>query len=136
MNKLIQQILMDKLTQQIIKFVFVGGTSTLLDMGLLYVFTEYVNMHYLIAGTLSFVIATFYNYYLSMKFVFASKFDKGQRGKEFSLFFILSLISLILTIALLALFVDVMHLRVMVAKVVVGVFVMIFSFVTRKIFFE
>lgn len=127
---------MNKLTQQIIKFVFVGGTSTVLDMVLLYLLNYHLGIHHLVAATLSFVIATFYNYYMSMKFVFSSKFDESQRGKEFSLFFILSLVSLILTIVMMAIFVDMMHLDVMVSKVIVGVFVMIFSFVTRKMFFE
>lgn len=127
---------MNKLTQQIIKFVFVGGTSTVLDMVLLYLLNYHLGVHHLVAATLSFVLATFYNYYMSMKFVFSSKFDESQRGKEFSLFFILSLVSLILTIVLMAVFVDMMHLDVMVSKVIVGVFVMIFSFVTRKMFFE
>lgn len=75
-----------KLQAQIMKFVFVGGTATLLDMGILYVLNQYFGVYHLIAATIAFVVATFYNYYLSMKFVFQSKFGNEDRHKEFIAF--------------------------------------------------
>lgn len=125
-----------KLQAQIMKFVFVGGTATLLDMGILYVLNKYFGVYHLIAATIAFVVATFYNYYLSMKFVFQSKFGNEDRHKEFIAFFVLSLCGLGITILGMYLMVDIMNLPVMLAKILVGVIVMTFNFVSRKIYFE
>lgn len=125
-----------KLQAQIMKFVFVGGTATLLDMGILFVLNQYLGVYHLIAATIAFVIATFYNYYLSMKFVFKSKFGKEARHKEFIAFFVLSLCGLGITILGMFIMVDLSHLPVMLAKILVGVIVMTFNFVSRKIYFE
>lgn len=127
---------MSALLKQVIKFVFVGGTATLLDMGILYLFNTHLGMYHLYAGTIAFVVATFYNYYMSMKFVFSSKFDKEARHKEFVAFFVLSLVGLIITLTGLYIFKDLMGIPVMISKVLVGVVVMIFNFISRKIYFE
>lgn len=127
---------MRDITAQIIKFVFVGGTATLLDFVILYYMHYQMGMNHFTAATFAFTIATFYNYYMSMKYVFKSKFDESTRHKEIIAFFVLSIIGLLITLAGLAVFVDWMRMDVMIAKVLVGVLVMIFNFVTRKIYFE
>lgn len=125
-----------KLQTQILKFIFVGGTATLLDMVILYVLNHHLHIYHLIAATIAFVVATFYNYYMSMTFVFTSKFDGGNRHKEFIAFFILSLCGLGITLLGMYIFVDLIHIDVMISKVLVGVVVMTFNFVSRKIYFE
>ncbi|MBG9980880.1 GtrA family protein [Facklamia sp. DSM 111018] len=127
---------MKRILAQVIRFVFVGGTATLLDMVILYVLNYHLNINHMIAATIAFVIATFYNYYMSMKFVFKSKFGNEERHKEFIAFFILSVAGLLITLLGLAIFVDWMHLEVMLSKVLVGIVVMAFNFITRKIYFE
>ncbi|EKB54616.1 GtrA family protein [Facklamia hominis] len=127
---------MNNLMKQIFRFVLVGGTATLLDMGILYVLNYLWGVNHLIAATLAFILATFYNYAMSMRFVFISKFDAASRHKEIIAFFVLSLVGLIITVVGLAFFVDYLNFDVMLSKVLVGVVVMIFNFVSRKIYFE
>ena len=119
------------------RFVLVGGTATLLDMVILYVLNSLFGVHHLVAATIAFVLATFYNYYMSMKFVFKSRYtDSASKRKEIIIFYTLSICGLIITLIGLAIFVDGLHLPVMISKIVVGVFVMMFNFITRKIFLE
>lgn len=127
---------MNKLIEQIIRFVFVGGTSTLLDMGILYILNGRMGVNHLIAATIAFILATFYNYAMSMKFVFKSKYEGAERRKEMVIFYALSTIGLIITVIGLAIMVDWLGFPVMISKIFVGVFVMIFNFVSRKIFLE
>lgn len=127
---------MNKLIEQIIRFVFVGGTATLLDMGILYILNGRIGINHLIAATIAFILATFYNYAMSMKFVFKSKYDGADRRKEMVIFYTLSTIGLIITVIGLAILVDWLGFPVMISKIFVGVFVMIFNFVSRKIFLE
>lgn len=127
---------MKKLVSQITRFVFVGGTATLLDMGILYLLNYHFGVNHHLAATVAFIIATFYNYYLSMKFVFKSRFDSQDRHKEFIAFFVLSVVGLLITLLGLAIFVDWLHWDVMLSKILVGVVVMAFNFISRKIYFE
>lgn len=127
---------MKQLVNQMIRFVFVGGTATLLDMGILYLLNYQLRMNHFIAATIAFVLATFYNYELSMRLVFNSKYKEDNRQKEFIAFFVLSVIGLLLTLLGLLIFVDWLKFDVMIAKVIVGVFVMAFNFISRKIYFE
>lgn len=127
---------MSLLVKQVMRFVFVGGTATLLDMGILFILNSYFGMYHLYAATISFIIATFYNYYMSMQFVFSSKFDKSARHKEFVAFFVLSLIGLIITLIGLYICKDILGIPVMISKIIVGVVVMTFNFISRKMYFE
>lgn len=124
------------LMKQIVKFVFVGGTATLLDYGIFWYLVYPLGMYHQFAATIAFVIATFYNYYMSMKFVFTSKFEKHEKHKEMVAFFVLSGIGWLITVGGLAIFVDWLKMDPMIGKIIVGVFVMAFNFVSRKIYFE
>ena len=64
----IKKLLKNKLVQQIIKFGIVGGTSFILDYAIFTIFSQLLNIHYLIASILSFSIAVIYNYVLSFKY--------------------------------------------------------------------
>lgn len=127
---------MKRLLSQMIKFVFVGGTATLLDMMILYLLNYHWGINHHIAATIAFVLATFYNYAMSMKFVFKSKFEANDRHKEFVAFFVLSIVGLLITLLGLAVLVDWLNWDVMLSKIAVGVLVMTFNFVSRKIYFE
>lgn len=89
-----------KLIEQIIKFAFVGGTSFVID----FIITLIVSAIFrkfgfdvaaaaTIGSIFGFCISLIYNYIMSMKFVFARK-DDMNRGTEFLIFLVLSLIGL------------------------------------------
>lgn len=48
---------------QLLRYTFVGGTAFIVDFGLLYVLTEYLNLHYLYSATLSFIAGVIVNYF-------------------------------------------------------------------------
>lgn len=139
---------MDKLLAQIIKFAVVGGISFVVDF-VVYGFTcNILGIHYIIAGVLGFVISVIVNYLLSMKFVFVSK-DDMSKGSEFVIFVILSLIGMVLNSVILFICIDLIymhwlwlqnliHIEIMnlAAKIVATAIVMVYNFVTRKIFLE
>ncbi|MGX7144035.1 GtrA family protein [Facklamia languida] len=127
---------MSQLINQLVRFVFVGGTATLLDMGILYLLNYQFGVNHFIAATCAFVLATFYNYELSMRFVFLNKNKQAKKTHEMIAFFILSIVGLLLTLLGLFILVDWLRFDVMLAKVIVGVFVMTFNFISRKIYFE
>ena len=117
-------------------FIVVGGLATVIDLVVVYLAYQVLGIHYLVATTLAFVIATVFNYWASMRYTFESKFAPGQKYQEFLLFVILSVAGLVLTVVLMYVAVNYWHLAVLTAKILVTIVVMQFNFVTRKLLLE
>ena len=130
MNKLLEK----KIVRQILKFTVVGGLAFLIDYGLLYILTEFIGIHYLISSIISFTVSVIFNYILSIKWVF--DVNKKQGLKEFILFIILSVIGLIINEIIMYLMVDIMNIHYMISKLFSTGVVMVYNFITRKIFIE
>ena len=126
---------MKKLFEQIFKFVIVGGLSFVLDFIIYYVLTKLFGVYYITAGFFSFTISLIFNYLMSMKFVFKSK-DNLKKTHEFAIFATLSVMGLGLNLLCLFIMVDYMGIYDLFAKVLTAGIVMVFNFVTRKIFLE
>lgn len=127
---------MKKLIDQFIKFGLVGVIAAVIDFGLLTVLTEYFNIYYLMSAAISFIIATIFNYLASMRYVFESRYGKSQRRQEAIIFLILSIIGLILNQILMWFFVDITAFHYIIAKVLATIIVMVWNFVSRKIWLE
>lgn len=126
---------MEKLFKQIFKFVIVGGLSFVLDFILYYIFTRFIHIPEMIAQVMSFSLSLIFNYMLSMKFVFVAK-DNLKKHHEFMIFATLSVLGAGLNWALFYVMVYVFLISDLITKVVVAGVVMVFNFVTRKLFIE
>jgi putative flippase GtrA len=63
---------------ELLKYSIVGGITTLINLGLLYVFVE-KGMNYILANTIAYIIAVIINYFFNVYFVFE---DKVENIKE------------------------------------------------------
>ncbi len=124
-----------KLVNQIIKFGFVGGAAFLIDFGILFILTEFLGIHYLISGAISFSVSVIFNYVLSIKWVFDAK-KETDKTKELILFISFSLIGLGINQLFMWVFVDLMNIFYLLSKIVVTAIVMVYNFITRKLFIE
>ena len=124
-----------KLFIQIFKFVIVGGTATVLDWILYYILYNYLKINPLIANIISFSISTVYNYWASTKWVFEVNKDKSSK-RLFIEFVLFSVIGLGLTELLLWIGINLLSMNAMLIKIIATIIVMIFNFITRKIFLE
>ena len=124
-----------KLFAQIFKFVIVGGISFLVDFVVYAVMCNVLYIHYIIAGIAGFSISVIVNYILSMRFVFQSK-GNIRKDKEFVLFVVLSLIGMLLNSFVLFICIDLIFMDNIIAKIIATAIVMVYNFVSRKIFLE
>ena len=126
---------MKKLILQMVKFGAVGFLCFFIDYGIMLLLTELAGVNYLISCCISFSVSVIVNYLLSMHFVFAAKANMKKRT-QFVIFVILSVIGLGLNQLFMWLFVDLVHIPYQIAKLAVTASVMLFNFVTRKVFLE
>ena len=116
---------------QFFRYLICGGTSTLVDMAMLYSLTHFVDIHHLVATPLAYVTGTITNYTLNTFLVFKSS---GNIKKEFPLFAIIGIGGLLWTELIMWLFVDMFGTYIMVSKIIAVIFVLNWNFFMRKKF--
>ncbi len=126
---------MGKLIAQIMKFGVVGVIATVIDFGVMNVLYYGLGLDILIANTAGFIISLVFNYLASMKYVFAHK-EGMSRRREFVIFVVLSVIGLALNDGIVLALKSGLGLEANIAKVCATALVMVYNFVTRKVFLE
>lgn len=125
---------MKKLVVQILRFGVVGVLAFIVDYGILYLLTEHVHLYYLLSSIISFLISLVVNYILSIKWVF--DVQKKQTVKDVVIFAVLSTIGLLINSLVMYLSVELFSIYYMVGKIIATFIVMVWNFITRKIFVE
>ncbi len=122
---------------QYAKFAIVGITSLMVDYGVLVFLTENTTfgLDYFQASAFSYTISIFVNYILSIKYVFHGREDMS-RMKEASIFFVLSLIGLFLTQAVMWFAVECLGIYYAIAKLLSTLMVTNYNYISRKKFLE
>ncbi|HEY8390149.1 MAG TPA: GtrA family protein [Clostridia bacterium] len=142
---------------EIFKFLVVGGFATIIDMLVMALVIYFINMKVFsynflnviiesskrkneiaayssILGTgMGFVLGLVFNYIMSVKFVFEQK----EYAKTFNgamLFAVLSIIGFFIHLAGMWVFFEKLKINYWLVKIVITIFVLVFNYVTRKVF--
>lgn len=115
----------------IVLYFLVGGIAALTDLFIFYVFANQLGYNYLLITIIGFVVATFVNYLLSIKFVFQTAANFG-RATEIVMIYIVSSIGLIVHILVLFLLIDLLQFVNMLAKIIAIASAFMFNFLSRK----
>lgn len=139
---------MKKLIEQILKFGIVGFFCFLIDFGLTAGLANFFGVHYLISKFVGFVVSAVVNYILSIKFVFTQKKEMDKK-KEFVVFIILSAFGLLINEIVMYVCIDGIYAHsdmlqsyisdgfmVSISSVIATGIVMIYNFISRKLFLE
>lgn len=114
------------------KYFFVGGICALIEWATFALLLFWINQHYLIAGTFSFIIATSANYILSVRYVFGT--GRRPRGQRIFLLYLVSGIGIAFNLGVLAIGVDLLDMHAMAAKVLATGAVFGWNFSARYFF--
>ena len=115
---------------EIIRFCFVGGVSFLIDYSLLYALTEFAGIYYLYSSAISCSVSVIFNYWLCVVYVF--KGAKKQTPRQAIFFFGTGAIGLVLNQFCMWLFVAIVGLHYMLAKIFATAIVTIWNYVTKR----
>lgn len=132
---MINKIKNNKLFNQILKFGVVGGIAFVIDYITLIVCKEIFNINVLLSAAIAFTVSVIFNYILSIKWVFDVNKEKDSR-KNFIIFIIFSIIGLGLTELIMWFGTDIIKINYLIVKIIATGIVMIFNFITRKVFLE
>lgn len=126
---------MKKLMEQIVRFGIVGVIAFIIDYAVLLLLTEVAGIHYLISSAVAFLVSVIFNYILSITFVFETDQSKSK-GAQFGLFAVMSAGGLGINQLMMWLLSDIMFIPYQLSKFFATAVVMVYNFVTRKLFLE
>ncbi len=103
------------LVRKFTRYFVVGGVCALIDWTVFAAILYGAEAHYLVAGTLSFVVATGINYFLSVRYVF----ERGKRSRRsaITLVYVASTIGIMVNLAVLGGLIEIFSLHAMLAKI-------------------
>ena len=126
---------MKKLIKQLISFGIVGVICFVIDYGLMVLLTEAFGVRYIISSGISFTVSVIVNYILSVKFVFDVN-KKNNQTENFFMFVVLSVIGLGLNQLIMWFGVEKLVISYLIVKIGATAIVMVYNFITRKLFLE
>lgn len=121
-------------SSQFVRYVIVGGIAYVFDFGFLYIFTDTLQIHYLVSATLSFLIGVVVNYTLARIFVFKTYKVKSQKIEVVSVV-IISLSGLLLNNLIIWVLVNFLFLYYLLSKLLAAIVVLMWNYICRRILY-
>ena len=123
------------INKEIILYVIFGVLTTIVNLIAYYLFSNIININYLISNAIAWIISVVFAYITNKFFVINSSYiNKDVIIEEFIKFMNCRLISGLSEVVLLFLFVDLLLMNDIVAKLIIGVLVALINFIFSKVF--
>ena len=122
---------MEIIKSRFVIYTMIGGASALVDWGLFYLLAIILDIHYILSGTISFTLATLFNYFIGITFLFDST-ARFTKQNEILLIFLISLIGLAINLLFLFLFSSRFLLSLMGSKILASFFTLVWNFSMRN----
>jgi len=113
-----------------LRYVLIGGLCALADITLLYLFVNCLNIWYLSATTISFVIITFFGYFGQKHFTFRN--TERNHKKQLTLFFTVAGTGLLINAGFMFIFVSLLGTWYIIANIFTKFIVLVWNFLANK----
>ena len=117
------------LIKQFIRYFVVGGTAAVTEW-VIFLLCELIGFHYLLATTVSFVVATYVNYIMGRTFAFRK--ESNGSVKEALMVYLVSLVGLLINLELMYLFVSGFEWNELISKLFSTGIAFFWNFFSRK----
>ncbi len=114
-----------------IKYCIVGVSGTVIDIGSLYIFVEYLGIEVIVGTVMSFLLAVTNNFVLNKSWTFKNK--SSNYRKLYIKFFLVSLVGLGLTVASMYVLVEIFLIWYILAKALTSLLVLTWNFLANKL---
>jgi len=116
-----------------VKYFIVGSIAAIVNLIIFFIFAKVMRYNYFAIGALAFIVATFVNYILSIKYVFKSGIRFGKH-KEIFWIYVVSIIGLIENEIILYLFASLLHIEIMISQIIAVSAVFFWNYIARNSF--
>ncbi len=121
---------------RILRFLISGGLSAIVNLGSLYVFTEYVGFWYIVSACFAFLLSFGVSFTLQKFWTFRDRSVEGA-SRQAAMYLFVAIINFVLNISLLFFLVEFFHLHYLLAEMIVMVVIACVSFfVYRNLIFR
>jgi len=115
-----------------LKYTVLGICGTIADFGLTFVFTDIVGIFYLISSAMAYMVGITISYLLDQKYVYKYKFVKfSDLVNDYFSYVLIMLSSLVIILILMTVFVELLGMGYMLAKVIASLSVLIYKYVAH-----
>ncbi|HRH22420.1 MAG TPA: GtrA family protein [Candidatus Paceibacterota bacterium] len=119
----------------VVRYIFSGGFSSFLDIGLLFVLTEYFHVYYLASAVIALTTSFIVRFLLQKKFTFRDT-NTATVHKQLFFYSVLYAVSMVATTGFLYFFVEILHVWYVFAQVLtIGIMAGVSFFAYRYIIF-
>lgn len=119
---------------QFFRYFFVGGFAAVVNIGLLFILTNFLHIHYLISNAVGFIGGLVTNYILSKKLIFKTE-KSFNKIAEFIIYAIIGVVGLGLDTLFMHIFTETIGLYYMLSKIISTALVFIWNFTGRKLLY-
>jgi putative flippase GtrA len=117
---------------QFSRYIFVGSVATVVDIGMLFLLTSVIGVHYLLSAALAFVMGIIVNYKLSTLWIFEKT---NKRKTEITIFTLIGIVGLGLNELILWIAVEEFAIYYVLAKIISTAIILIWNFTARRFLF-
>lgn len=119
--------------RRVLRYIAAGGTAAAVDLGLLYVLTDWLGIYYLFSSVLAFLVAFCVSFVLQKFWTFGERTQKGMHAQA-ALYFVITGGNVAVNAGLMYFFVDVVGFWYLFAQIVAGATIACYSFALYRLF--
>lgn len=121
-----------KVIDEFFRFALVGILGTLINLAILYIFTEFIGIYYLVSAIIAFLVAVTHNFILNKIWTFKEKINH-LFTKKYIQFFIVSIFALVINLIFLYIFTEFLNIYYMISQALAIGISFIANFIGNKI---